>query len=90
MYNLLWAQIRSLFDFNCEVLCATTLDLSLVIHLMKLKHETKYLNMISFAFFSENLATEMEVWKDMKKLKHLPTPLSQKKNLRLQYQVHTK
>ena len=30
----------------------------------------------------------MEVWRDMKKLKHLPTPLCQKKTLRLQYQVN--
>ena len=35
----------------------------------------------------ENLATEIEVWKDMKKIKHLPAPLSQKKAMRLQYQV---
>ena len=39
-------------------------------------------------FHTENLATEIEVWKDMKKIKHLPAPLSQKKAMRLQYQVH--
>ena len=38
-------------------------------------------------FHTENLATEIEVWKDMKKIKHLPAPLSQKKAMRLQYQV---
>jgi len=37
--------------------------------------------------FTENLQTEIEVWSDMKKLKHLPIPLSQKKTLRQQYQV---
>ena len=40
-----------------------------------------------FFFLLENLATEIEVWKDMKKIKHLPAPLSQKKAMRLQYQV---
>ena len=40
-----------------------------------------------FFFHTENLATEIEVWKDMKKIKHLPAPLSQKKAMRLQYQV---
>jgi len=37
--------------------------------------------------FTENLQTEVEVWNDLNKLKHLPIPLSQKKSLRLQYQV---
>ena len=39
-------------------------------------------------FHTENLATEIEVWKDMKKIKHLPAPLSQKKAMRLQYQAN--
>jgi hypothetical protein len=42
-----------------------------------------------YLFFSENLQTEVEVWNDMNKLKHLPIPLSQKKSMRLQYQVIT-
>ena len=42
--------------------------------------------MIHTSIITENLATEVESWQNQKRLRDLALPLSQKKNLRLQYE----
>ena len=58
----------------------------------KCLHSTKYLKYSEqndpndVLIISENLATEVESWQNQKRLRDLALPLSQKKNLRLQYE----